>query len=62
MIWMSECLLDIGRWIGRAGPISWPERSPDMTPLDFYFWGHLKSVVYETTVPSEDGGGGGGGR
>ena len=41
------------RWIGRGGPISWPARSPDMTPLDFYFWGHLKSMVYETPVTSE---------
>lgn len=38
-----------GQWIGRGGPTSWPARSPDLTPLDFYLWGHLKSVVY--TVP-----------
>ena len=26
-----------------------------MTPLDFYFWGHLKSLVYETPVlPGEE--------
>lgn len=25
-----------GRWIGRDGPINWPPRSPDITPLDFY--------------------------
>lgn len=41
------------RWIGRGGPISWPPRSPDMAPLDFYLWGHLKSLVYETPVPSQ---------
>ena len=35
-----------GRWIGRFGPIEWPPRSPDLTPLDFFLWGHLKSVVY----------------
>ena len=34
------------RWIGRRGPIEWPARSPDMTPLDFYLWGHLKQLVY----------------
>ena len=22
-----------GRWIGRRGPIEWPARSPDLTPL-----------------------------
>jgi hypothetical protein len=21
-------------WIGRGGPINWPARSPDLTPLD----------------------------
>ena len=35
-----------GKWIGRRGPIDWPARSPDLTPLDFYVWGHLKQLVY----------------
>lgn len=34
------------RWIGRRGHIEWPARSPDLSPLDFFLWGHLKSVVY----------------
>ncbi|KYM96999.1 hypothetical protein ALC62_12323 [Cyphomyrmex costatus] len=33
-------------WIERGGPISWPPRSPDINPLDFYLWGHVKSLVY----------------
>jgi hypothetical protein len=36
-----------GRWIGRGGPVAWPPRSPDLTPLDFFLWGHIKTVVYE---------------
>jgi hypothetical protein len=28
-----------GHWIGRRGPIDFPPRSPDLTPLDFYLWG-----------------------
>lgn len=36
------------QWIGRRGPIEWPPRSPDLTPLDFFLWGHLKSVVFKT--------------
>jgi hypothetical protein len=24
-------------WIGRGGPIPWPPRSPDLTPMDFFF-------------------------
>lgn len=36
------------RWIGRRGTIEWPPRSPDLTPLDYFLWGHLKNVVYKT--------------
>jgi len=35
------------RWIGRNGYVSWPARSPDLTPLDFYLWGYIKNVVYK---------------
>lgn len=38
------------RWIGRRGPIVWPPRSPDCNPLDYYFWGHMKNIVYATEV------------
>ncbi|XP_011860094.1 PREDICTED: uncharacterized protein LOC105557457 [Vollenhovia emeryi] len=36
------------RWIGRRGTIEWPPRSPDLSPLDFFYWGYLKSKVFET--------------
>ncbi|KAJ4428366.1 hypothetical protein ANN_24385 [Periplaneta americana] len=39
------------RWISRGGSIAWPPRSPDLNPLDFYLWGHLKSLVYSSPVP-----------
>ena len=26
-----------GRWIGRSGPISWPARSPDLNPVDYFY-------------------------
>lgn len=35
-----------GRWIGRSGTISWPARSPDLNPLDFFYWGAVKEKVY----------------
>ena len=38
------------KWIGRGGPIAWPARSPDLNPLDFHLWGHLKSIVYATSI------------
>lgn len=28
-----------GRWIGRRGAVEWPARSPDLTPMDFFFVG-----------------------
>lgn len=36
------------QWIGRRGTIEWPPRSPDLTPLDYFLWGYLKSKVYTT--------------
>lgn len=36
------------RWIGRRGPIEWPARSPDLSPLDFFLWGYVKNEVYKT--------------
>lgn len=35
------------RWIATNGPVRWPPRSPDITPLDFYFWGYVKDEVYK---------------
>ena len=26
--------------------VEWPPRSCDLTPLDFFLWGHIKSLVY----------------
>ena len=34
------------KWIGRGGPVAWPARSPNLTPLDFFLWGHVKSIMY----------------
>lgn len=34
------------RWMGTYGPIKWPPRSPDLTPLDFFLWGYLKGRIY----------------
>lgn len=34
-------------WIGNRGPIAWPPRSPDLTPLDFFLWGAIKDKVYK---------------
>jgi hypothetical protein len=39
-------------WIGRRGSIEWPPRSPDLSPLDFFLWGYLKSKIYKTQPAS----------
>ena len=38
------------KWIDLQGPTQWPSRSPDLNPLDFYLWGHLKAIVYSTPI------------
>lgn len=42
------------QWIGRGGPVPWPARSPDLSCLDFFLWGHLKSLMYETPIESAE--------
>ncbi|KAJ4433250.1 hypothetical protein ANN_15509 [Periplaneta americana] len=41
------------QWMGRGGTIAWPARSPDLAPLDYFLWGHMKRLIYETSVESE---------
>ncbi|KAJ4429889.1 hypothetical protein ANN_22093 [Periplaneta americana] len=43
-------------WIGRAGRddmqiLSWPSRSPDLTPCDFYLWAYVKDSVFVPSLP-----------
>ena len=46
--WLNEKFN--GRWIGRAGPVSWAPRSPDLTLLDFFLWRYIKTKVIKTKV------------
>jgi len=52
--WLNETFP--GRWIGTGGPkdlnIAWPPRSPDMTPLDFFYGGtsRVKSTPGTTRI------------
>ncbi|GFW96696.1 uncharacterized protein TNCV_2847521 [Trichonephila clavipes] len=41
------------RWIGRQSPVLWPPLSPDLTPLDFFLWGHLKELVHRDVVTTQ---------
>jgi hypothetical protein len=47
------------KYIGRGVPITWPPRSPALTPLDFFVWGYIKDAVcvppLATTLPELGG-------
>ncbi|GFW02133.1 putative transposable element [Trichonephila clavipes] len=34
------------RLISRFGPVNWLPRSCDLTPLDYFLWGYVQSLVY----------------
>ncbi|GFW76515.1 putative DD41D transposase [Trichonephila clavipes] len=34
------------RLISCFGPVNWPPRSCDLTPLDYFLWDYVKSLVY----------------
>ncbi|GFU71506.1 transposable element Tc3 transposase [Trichonephila clavipes] len=40
--------------ISRFGPVNWPQRSCDLTPLDYFMWGYVKSLVYADTPQTLD--------
>ena len=40
-------------WIGRGWPMSWPPRSPDLTPMDF-LWNHTETLINASPVDSEE--------
>ncbi|MCM0158329.1 hypothetical protein [Candidatus Nardonella dryophthoridicola] len=50
---VKKCLTETfgDKLISNGGPISWPARSPDLTPMDFYLWGHAKNEIYDFELP-----------
>lgn len=42
------------RWISRRGPVEWPPRSTDLTPMDFFFWGVSKDKVFSRQPSTVD--------
>jgi len=42
------------QFISRLGPVNWPPISYDITPLDFFLWGYVKSKVYMDNDMSYD--------
>ncbi|KAJ4430694.1 hypothetical protein ANN_19285 [Periplaneta americana] len=43
-------LLHVGNYEEVLCIVPWSPISPNLTPLDFYLWGHLKAVVYATPM------------
>ena len=43
------------RWVGRVEPITWPQKFPDPTPLGFFLCVHMKCLIYETPVNTDEG-------
>jgi len=41
-------------WIGQGRSMAWPPRSPDLTPMDFFLWGHIKALFYMLPVDFEE--------
>ncbi|GFU70767.1 transposable element Tc3 transposase [Trichonephila clavipes] len=52
LIYKSRATIDLlkdafgDRLISRFGPVNWPPRPCDLTPLDYFLWGYVKSSVY----------------
>ncbi|GFX13153.1 putative DD41D transposase [Trichonephila clavipes] len=42
------------RLISRFGPVNWPPRSCDLTPLDYFLWSYVKSLVYADKPQRQD--------
>ena len=40
------------RIIARGYPNRWPAHSPDLTPLDYYFWSVVKDRAYHCFTPT----------
>ena len=40
--------------IGRGGPLLWTFWSPDLRCLNFYFWGHVETLVYDIPVDTAE--------
>jgi hypothetical protein len=41
------------RWNEWGGPMAWPPRSPDLTPMDFLCV-HIKALIYTSPVDSKE--------
>ena len=55
--WKLSFLISVkfrGSVISNKTDIPWPANSPDLNPLDFFFWGHAMTHVYRIKPGSID--------
>jgi hypothetical protein len=47
---LRQLLNDVfpNRWTGRAESIPWPPHSCDLTPLVYFLWGCVETVMYSS--------------
>jgi hypothetical protein len=43
--WSPRVRRQLVAWTGRGGTTAWPQRSPDLTTLNFSVWGTLETRV-----------------
>ncbi|PRD36000.1 UNVERIFIED_CONTAM: hypothetical protein NCL1_09943 [Trichonephila clavipes] len=43
-----------GDGLMQGGPINWPARSPNLSCLDSFLWGHMKSLVYASPIDFDE--------
>jgi transposase len=43
-----------GKVIGTYEDLAWPARSPDLSCLDFFLWGHIKTKIYDRRTPFQN--------
>ena len=49
------CKVDQHRGFSNSdGPVRWPPRSPDLTPMNFFIRGEMKRLVYEVPLDTEE--------
>jgi hypothetical protein len=38
------------QWVRCGVAVNWPAQSPDLNPLEFWLWGHLKALEYSARI------------
>jgi hypothetical protein len=53
-VWQHHTTNYNNYWTGQGQPMAWPPKSPDLIPMDFFIWGHIKNLIYMSRVDCEE--------